>query len=254
MKYSAVNAKVKGMSAKLLSYEDYLSLCECANTHDMILKLKNYKAYSHISDDGTSLERQLFSSLYDDYIKIKGFINDNAIRKYLEKLLLKGGDLHYYTNLWKAKNKLLKGINKDIATSVTGTEIDMQNIIRIYRLKIYYKPAKEYIYKHILPINYKISSEMIMQMAEADNEVNLLTLIKSTHYGEYFSEEQRIEESFYEAQSLAYKHARKRSQNSIAPVICYIFRKELELRNIISISEGVNYSLKPHDIIRQMPG
>ncbi|MCL2564699.1 MAG: V-type ATPase subunit [Defluviitaleaceae bacterium] len=238
MKCSALKAKIKGMSGKLLSYEDYLGLCECGDINAVKLKLN--------LDDRTSLD--------NDYAKIRGFINNSSIRMYFEALFLKKEtfDLHYYTNLWKAKNKFLKGANKDLVTAVSGTEIDMQNIIRIYRLKTYYKTAKEDIYRYILPINYKISPEMIMQMLEAGDAASLLALIKSTCYGEYFAEKREIEESFYKALSLAYKRECKKHRNSIIPVMYYLFRKELEIKNIISIFEGVNYSLMPHEIMNKM--
>jgi len=243
MKYSAINAKIKGMDAKLLSYEDYLGLCECVNTQDVSQKLKSYGVYPHIN--GTGLDR--------DYAKIRGFINNSDIRRYLEALLLKReSGLYYYTNLWKAQKRFLKGVNKDIATAVHGTEIDMQNIIRIYRLKTHYKPMKELIYKYILPINYKISSEMIMKMIEADNERTLLALIKSTCYGKHFLEKQNDQESIYEAQSLVYRRVKKKYSNSIAPIICYLFKKEMEIKNITSILEGVRYSLAPHEIMNKI--
>jgi len=320
MNYSALNAKIAGMSAKLLSNDDYLSLCSSRSIHDVYTKLKSYSSYYGMADNGTSTPQQLYLLLDSDFKKIQVFINDNNTKKYLDSLYMKREisvikqllsaiyhgrnyeymlfssrifkegyavsfsrtedfiealrssriqdilksiykpgialseietslDLQYYTNLWKAKNRFLKGVNKDIAGAVNGTEIDLQNITRIYRLKIYYKPMKEYIYRYMLPINYKLSPEVLMQLIETESESNLPSLIKNTCYGAYFSKDSTVESFFYETLVSVYECIQKRHQNSIAPIIYYLFRKETEIKNVISILEGINYSMDSSEIM-----
>jgi len=301
MKYNAINAKVSGMSAKLLSHDDYISLYNYSSTQDVIMALKSHIPYARLTNDWTSIETQTFSFLDDDYGKTQSFINDNSIRKYLESLLmkrqiilikkelrtiyeintdrdnkltylqvqefiqtLKGNkiyellkssyrgemtlaqleillDLHYYTNLWKAKSRYLSGFNRVVATKVNGTEIDMYNIVRLYGLKKHYKPSKDLMYKYILPINYRISPETIHQLIETSNEAAMLELIRNTCYGVYFEKEEGGSETLYKSVGDACRRARRRNPNSIALIIQYLFKKEMELRRIISIIESVNY-------------
>lgn len=315
MKYDAINSKVAGMNAKLLTYEDYSRLCKCKNVRDMSNRLRVHHASSYAGavSDSDDIGLRLFSLLDEDYAKICKFISDNDIKKYLDSLFMKRQifrakymlreaaygdkgniyaldksqsfsrvydcieafkgsamyeslksaykpniplfeleivlDLYYYTNLWRAKNKYLRGVNKDIAARISGTEIDMQNLIWIYRLKAYYKPAEQLMYKYIIPINYKISPELILQLVEADSEESLRALIKATPYGVFFADYIHIEDSLGKALSYAYRRTRGKKQNLIASIVWYLFRKEMEIKRIISIAEGVNYSLSPLEII-----
>lgn len=300
MKYNAINAKISGMSSKLLSQGDYLSLCNYMSTHDAAAALKNYVMYMRINSDGTNLESQLFPLLEEDYFKICSFIHDRDIKKYLECLLMKryiyvakqglrtaysegmninnfvetlgdsnireflkntfkSGmelsqleillDLHYYTNLWRSKNRYLRGANKTIATHMNGTEIDMYNLCRIYGLKKHYKLSKELMYKYILPINYKISPQTIGQLIETDREVYVTELINGTPYREYFTENGG---DLYKAVHNSLTRTKSKHPNSIAQILYYLFKKEMELRNIISIFESLNYSLEHNEIMSKL--
>jgi len=300
MKYNAINAKVAGMSAKLLSQDDYIELCGYLNTYDAVAELKGYDAYSWINNDGTSVESQLFSLLEYDFVKIGSFIHDTNVRKYFECLLMKGHvyvikkklrlaysggvninsfiemlegggihefiratytqgmelsqieillDLHYYTRLWRAKNKYLSGADKAVAAYINGTEIDIYNLCRIYGLKKHYRPSKELMYKYILPINYKVSAEIIGQMIETDNESHMMELIRGTAYGMYFSEGGG---DFYKAIFDSCKRAKTKSPNSIAQILHYLFKKEMELKNIVSILESLNYSIESNEIMNKL--
>ena len=300
MKYSAINAKIAGMSAKLLSQDDYIELCSCLTMHNAVAMLKSHGAYSWIRNDGTSIETQLFPLLEYDFAKLCSFIHDTNIRKYFECLLRKrevfvikkelrlaysegvnansfietlenGGlykfikdtfkpamemsqieillDLHYYTSLWRAKNRYLSGANKAVATHVSGTEIDMYNLSRIYGLKRHYNPSKELMYKYILPINYKVSSEIIGQLIETDNETHMTELIRGMTYGAYFTEGGG---DFYRAAFDSCKRAKIKKPNSIAQVLHYLLKKEMEIRNIVSILESLNYSIEPNEIMNKL--
>ena len=257
MKYDAINAKIAGMSAKLLSYDDYLSLCNAGNVYELLAELKYHISYRCISDDWTSIGSQISPYLDEDYAKIRCFINDSNIRRYLVNLLIKhrtsSDALHYYTNLWKDKDRYLSGASKDIAAKIHGTEIDMYNLICIYRLKKNYKPVKEFVYKHILPINYKLPPEMVSQLVETDTPAAMREIIQSTCYGKYFGEGDSYS-AFYKALSDVYKRVSYKNTNSIAPIIYYFFRKGMEIKNIVTIFEGVNYSLAPDEIMDKMRG
>ena len=300
MKYNAINAKVAGMSAKLLSQRDYSELCGYLNTYDAVAVLKSHAAYTWLCSDGTSIEAQLFPILEYDFSRICNFIHDTNIRKYLECLLMKRRiyvikkelrlayndnddinnviercedegsykfikgifktgmelsqleillDLHYFTSLWKAKNRYLSGVNKAVATSINGTEIDMYNLSRIYGLKKHYKPSKELMYKYILPINYKVSPDIIGQLIEADNEAHMMEIIRGTAYGVYFTDDGvKLGEAVYDS----CKRAKIKRPHSIAQILYYLFEKEMELRNIVTILESLNYSLDPIDTMNKL--
>jgi len=151
-------------------------------------------------------------------------------------------DLFYYSNLYKAQKRLLTGADREAAKLINGVEIDVQNISSIYRLKTYYHAQPDVLYKYILPINYKISTKAIIALAEAKDRSELLRLISGSYYGDWFSE--KGTETFkYAAISAAFQKAVRKYSNSIALLMYYLYKKELELKNIISIFEGLNYPM-----------
>jgi len=119
MKYYAINAKVAGMGAKLLSDEDYLSLSGARTAHEAMKLLKSHETYAYLDNDWTSISAQTFLLLEDDYDKISGFINDTNIKKYLKNLLAKRRMV-----LLKRELRAAYSGGKDASTVIEGLEGD----------------------------------------------------------------------------------------------------------------------------------
>jgi V/A-type H+-transporting ATPase subunit C len=158
-------------------------------------------------------------------------------------------DFYYYNNLWKAKKRNLTGSNNKVATLLNGTEIDMQNIAWIYRLKTYYNLPNTLIYQYIIPIKYRIDNESMTRLIEAQTQAQLFNEIKSTTYGYAFTENKGIEKVYYDIMAKVHRRALSDGGDSIAVIMEYLFRKHLETDNIISLVEGVRYHLNPDEII-----
>ena len=160
-------------------------------------------------------------------------------------------DFNYYKNLQQAKRKFLKGDDLKAATIIDGSEADMQNILWIYRLKAYCRMERESVYKYVMPIHYRIKPENIIKLVEA-NRANPREILSETPCAYAFEEFGDIEQSYFSATKRAYRQAVSRYPNSLAIIAEYLFMKNIEIRNVISVFEGVRYCLEPDEIMERI--
>jgi len=157
-------------------------------------------------------------------------------------------DFNYYRNLWRSKAKYLKGDDLKSAAIIDGTETDMQNILWVYRLKSYFSMVDESVYRYVMPLHYRIKPENITKLVETDRSMLREALVETTYF-RAFENAGNVEDAYYAATKRAYRQAVSRYPNSVAITLDYLFIKNLEIRNIISIFEGVRYSMAPDEIM-----
>lgn len=158
-------------------------------------------------------------------------------------------DLYYYIKLWKLQNKYLDKFNKKQVSKINGVEIDIQNILWIYRLIKYYKIKPEFIYTYLIPYHYKISNNEIKTMAQSNSVEELRENLLKTKYKKYFEVEKSLEKVYKEIMKNTYKKSIGLNKNSLVVIINYFYLKKLEVNNLISLLEGVRYKLSPNEII-----
>ena len=165
-------------------------------------------------------------------------------------------DLYYYKQLWQAAKKYLDKANFAIARHLVGTEADMRNIMWMYRLKTFYDVPVQQIRSFIIPVYYRLRARQLIQMSEIRNTDELKTFIANTCYGKYFpslgSNEPEIEKDFYRAMLREHRVAERRDARSLAVAMRFIFLKELEIQNVISLAEGLRYGLQPAGIMEYL--
>ena len=159
-------------------------------------------------------------------------------------------DLHYYMHLWGLTKKYLYGADKKIMRDVTGTEIDLRNIMWIHRLKKSYRMENTKIYSYLIPIRYKLTAGKITRMADAGDVSALEREIADSPYGGVFEGRGSVEDAFYNRMAGAYSAARHMNPLTVAETADYVFRKESEINNLTSIMEGVRYGLGPAEIMK----
>lgn len=164
-------------------------------------------------------------------------------------------DLYYYMHLWRLKNKYLDKTNSVLINHLVGSEIDMRNITWIYRLKKYYKVETNLIYTYLIPIHYRLKPTDLNRMAETKSTDEMLTEILASPYGKLLQGKSiekgvdKLESIVYKEMGRLYRVAGIMHPNSLAVILSFIFFKELEIENIISLLEGVRYGLEPKEIL-----
>ncbi|MDR1150374.1 MAG: V-type ATPase subunit [Clostridiales bacterium] len=161
-------------------------------------------------------------------------------------------DFYYYEKVFKF-NKLLSGGEKKILDEINKIELEMLNIIYIYRLKVFFAFDKDKIYAYLAPRKYKLSSSDINKLIAVDNKIELEDLIISYKNNKVFkNKEFSIEKFYYYNLNYFYKKYAKFQKNSVVRILYYIFLKKIEINNITSLIEGIRYRLNPESILNYL--
>lgn len=335
--YTGIATKVRGMSSRLLTKEDYIRLASCHDVTEAVVYLRQHTAYAKVLEEIAEgqlhrgeIERVLLHSLQADFQKIykfaslkqrkvlelyfckyeiqmlkrvlRGIFNpgargvgmDPAFRSYskidLEQLRAARNipeflealkktpyydilarvsqkedaalfdyemilDLFYFSHLWKEKNKLLKGKDLELITQIYGNQIDMLNMMWIYRAKQYYQIPTTAIYALVIPISYKLKKVQIQNMAEAESEKDMKKAAQETYYGQRYQDlqERDLEQLYRQLLARIYQVEKRRNPYSISAVTSYLYNKEQEIDQLTTILECVRYGLTTTEALKYIP-
>ncbi|MBE6903368.1 MAG: hypothetical protein E7480_02025 [Ruminococcaceae bacterium] len=269
-------------------YNDYLKLIRFSQKGDKRLLQLLFTKYE--IDELLSFLRYLKSERAKDFIltapkyiiensnidfnalsKSKSFeeflnnIKNTAYYKILKKCDFNSNDAFskcesmLYSNFYACAFKIAKEQSGDIHKSIKafiGMRVDMLNIIYILRLKKYYKSDSEEIRIHIIPYNYKISKTVLNEMITAKDTDSVFEIISKTYYGKYFKS-QKIAFADEYLYRLMYEISKKNityGAPSVLIPISYLTLKEIEIKDLITITEGKRYSLSNEEINRSLIG
>ena len=158
-----------------------------------------------------------------------------------------------YSRVWREAHKNLKGEQLKLFEELIGSKIDMLNLMWIYRGKKYYNFPSELIFTYILPMRHRISEDALRAMVNAPTAEKAAEIAADeTPYGELFAGIDAgsfPEENYRTMYTRTAKKIFVNNTESLAAIFAYLVLKEFETENIITITEGVRYSLNP-DAIR----
>lgn len=159
-------------------------------------------------------------------------------------------DLHYFMTMLKLTEKLLSAGDYKRIINTFGTEIDMLNIMVIYRCKKMFKLPSELTYKYVIPYWYRLSKEQLIQLSQSHNVDEFKKIISDTKYKNVFKtdEEHRWEINCANYLYRIYKNHFRTDNFSFGMTLAYLHLKEMDIRNIITLIEGVRYGLTKEEI------
>jgi len=143
-----------------------------------------------------------------------------------------GGNLHYYTTQWKRLNRLDKA-NCIALRGALGAEIDITNILWMYRLKRYHRTKGDATFGYLIPIRYRLGHEITRRMADCVTPKALLDEAVNSPYSADFKQfakddcdawaenetpEQILSKAIYER----YRSAARRHPNTLAQALAYL--------------------------------
>lgn len=181
------------------------------------------------------------------YPILKPIINENGrIDIFTAEMLL---DLSYFQRMEKLIKKFSKGKDREVLRDLLGLEADFRNMFWIFRAKKYYSLSKEMIYRYMIPFRYKLSKETFNEMIEAPDMESVIALIGKTFYGNIVNfDEERVELQFLSYMHDVQERSMRNEPFTIAPVVGYMYLKEIEVLNITNIVEGIRYNVEPKQI------
>lgn len=165
-------------------------------------------------------------------------------------------NLYYFTSLWYDRKKVLKRKELEIFTRDCGVKINLLNLQWIYRAKKYFRLTPADIYALLIPIHYKISTELIRELVEAETPEAFLERAARTPYGRKYElgGEYTVEKMYADCLRQLYTADRRSDPYSIASVNTYLFMKEQELEKLTTAIECVRYGVSPGETLEYVGG
>ena len=146
--------------------------------------------------------------------------------------------------LWQAEYDLVKkyrGAQKKEIEEIITYQTDMENIIRIYRLKRLGSTDKAVIRDYLNLYFTRFTEKDIERMLQKDTAREMLQQATESYYKKDFAQTEFVTlEDFTQRVIYGKLHREIRySTNPVAVMICYFFLKQNEVGNVIHIAEGI---------------
>lgn len=165
-------------------------------------------------------------------------------------------DSYVITKTWKEQKKRFQGEACETLCRTYGYQIDLLNLIWIYRSKKYYNLSAAEIYGILLPVYYKLNKATVSELVEASSLEEFQTLVDHTYYGRKYGGRFEIEEDRFYLEGIYYAllyhiHNQEFQKHpfSVAAVNSYLYMKRLETQRLVTTIEGIRYGLPPQTII-----
>lgn len=229
-----------------------------SSAYDLSIFHPFFHKHSRINIDTLSASRSM-----EDYIQnLKGteyflllskISNKSGLTSFDYEMAL---DVYYFTKSWRLKDKILKSDSRKAFTLRIGTEIDLLNIIWIYRSKKTYDMGASDIFTYLIPVNYKLTKAQLAQLVNAVSLDEFMNLLKNTRYRKYeeYLRNGTIEAEYKRTIDHIYQFNITRYPASMAVVNYYLFQKDSEINHLTTALECIRYGLdsnKKQDYILQ---
>lgn len=164
-------------------------------------------------------------------------------------------DSYYYLTMWRSLTRMLPKDQEELSKKLVGVQIDMLNLMWIYRGKKYFDFSPEIIFTYLLPIRYRISEEALKQLVSADSVERFVEMAGTlTPYASLFEGGGKFpEENYRSIYNRLSKNIFVNHSQSMVAIYAYLNLKEVELGNITAITEGIRYGLNT-DYLREHIG
>lgn len=152
-------------------------------------------------------------------------------------------------------SKSLGSTDQVIVKELQGEKADVTDIEWLVRVKSFYDLKPEEAYNSLLPFHFRLKPEHLHAMCDSKNLKELIDVIKEGPYSQVYKE--LTDENALERITLigrrylrmkAKESITKLGNFSIAVYFHYFLLKQYEIMDIVMITEGIRYGLKPEEI------
>jgi len=215
--YSA-NVKARAMAARLLTAAGYQALTRMATAGQKIwLRDNPHCGHAAVLEDA----RKLACHIHERWAK-------NIITKLGHGLAEGDMGVDFYLSLWR---EIPRG---HALGAILAMEIDLRNILWMYRLKHSFGVDGQEIFGHLIPLG----SGFIKKMAMTKGVSGLLEEVSGSKYAGVFPDFNHAEHRLATAMQQKYRNESRKHPNTIIPLCGYLFEKYLESRKISAIMEN----------------
>jgi len=165
-------------------------------------------------------------------------------------------DLLFYNNLLRQCQKLTDK-DRDIVLRLVGVEIDLENITRIIRFKLFYQFSPLQMQKYIIAGGHRLKPDKLFALYSSSGEAELLPALLGSGYGsvsalasqsqtDIYKRMEMVESILEEILKREVKKLLLGDPFSIGIMMSYFIIKKHDIHRLISILNGKNYGL-PED-------
>ena len=227
--YNAVTAKLPVIIENQVCF-DLKAIAACRNFDELLEVLKNTPYYSIV---------EKYQKKEMDDFDFAGI--DQELHRY------------YFETVQSFVRKNFKGEDREAIESLFNTEVELDNISKIYRLKKYFKAGNELIKSMITPIYSRISKKEIEDIIDHSDADHIFDRLLASGYKNYIKETNFLYIE-HTTKMINYNMNRRQilfSSNPNLVLYAYMNLMGIEIENIIDIIEGVRYRV-PIDQIKRM--
>ncbi|MEG0177743.1 V0D/AC39 family V-type ATPase subunit [Anaerorhabdus sp.] len=159
---------------------------------------------------------------------------------------------YYFDTVLKIIEKDFSGKEHDDLRNIFLTQIELENITKIYRLKKYFEASPARIKELISPVHLRFSKKDLDYIIENCNADELFDYLAKSAYKNY-TDNQRFIYIEYHTKKINYNINRRHlafSSNPDIVLLSYMLLSETEIQNIVDIIEGIRYKIAPEKIER----
>jgi hypothetical protein len=219
MRFDGINTKVRALSGQLAKQRDYENYC--AGVYPPV---------------GIGVRQA--------YKKLRHYLYDFPCREYMDAAYLYNtGGLESCLRIFKKQSRLTDKKNRSVAARLKGTEMDLINITWVYRLLHYHGQRGAEILTHLIPVTYRLTAESLIHMSESGEA--LLEEVSKGPYKGVFGNFTRPEHSGNLYLAGLYTRESRLNPGTLAPVMAYLFYKQMEIENKTAITEGLKRQMPP---------
>ncbi|NBK98988.1 MAG: hypothetical protein EOM50_13405 [Erysipelotrichia bacterium] len=142
-------------------------------------------------------------------------------------------------------HKKFKGELRKNLLAVFDTQMELQNICKIYRMKEYFHSDKETIRNNLIVVHQRLSAKMYEELLDSKDGDALLAKLETSPYKIYTDDKDFVYIEYY-CNKITYSLGKKYMHfSNSAPLIylSYSILDEMEIENLINIIEGIRYGV-----------
>ncbi len=157
----------------------------------------------------------------------------------------------YFGHLFRTLSAHYAGQTKKIIRQALDEETDLMNLVQFLRLRKYFSPEDVQRYSFPLPCSSRLRRGYVQQLLASPDYDSAVKLVYSGPYGKLFHSisPTGLEAYLYTLQYQFNQRQIRAPEPTVYTPIAYLFLKEIELRNIISIIECIRYGISPDSCV-----
>jgi hypothetical protein len=180
--------------------------------------------------DYTAVNAKVRAMTTGDVKRILPWLPDKPRRELLSLMVpesIHGRGIHEYLPLWRRLHQCDKE-NRRALLPLIGMEIDLRNIVWMYRLKKYYGVSGVATYGKLIPIRHRLTEGQTRLMAEAGDPRQLLSVVSQGPYAGFFPSFNKPEKYLCLGLEARYKRQARLHPRSLAPVCAYLYAWQMK--------------------------